>query len=266
MAILLKSDDEIAAMRSSGGLAAAMLRMIAAYVQAGVSTLELNDICHDFTLEHGAVPAPLNYKGFPKSICTSVNEVICHGIPQAEQRLKNGDIINIDVTPIVDGYHGDSSVTFIVGDNATASREARLITRCARECLQRAIEVVKVGNHVGDIGAAILAHADSYGFSVVRDFVGHGIGRIFHEEPQIPHVGVRGSGVRLREGMVFTIEPMINVGTWKARLLDDGWTVVTQDGQLSAQFEHTIAILSDGSVEILTADNEIALNGNATSN
>lgn len=253
-------------MRSSGGLAAAMLRMIAEYVQAGVSTLELNDICHEFTLEHGAVPAPLNYKGFPKSICTSVNEVICHGIPQAEQRLKNGDIINIDVTPIVDGYHGDSSVTFIVGDAATASREARLIIQCARECLHRAIEVVKVGNHVGDIGAAILAHADSYGFSVVRDFVGHGIGRIFHEEPQIPHVGVRGSGVRLREGMVFTIEPMINVGTWKARVLDDGWTAVTQDGQLSAQFEHTIAILSDGSVEILTADNEIALNGNATSN
>ncbi len=253
-------------MRSSGQLAATTLRMIAGHVQAGVSTLELNNICHDFTIEHGAVPAPLNYKGFPKSICTSVNEVVCHGIPHAEQRLKDGDIINIDVTPIVDGYHGDSSVTFIVGGAAAASREARLVTQCARECLYRAIDVVKVGKHVGDIGAAILVHADRYGFSVVRDFVGHGIGRIFHEEPQIPHIGVRGGGMRLREGMVFTIEPMINVGTWKALILDDGWTAVTEDGKLSAQFEHTIAILSDGSVEILTAGNEITQDGNATDN
>ena len=253
-------------MRSSGQLAATTLRMIAGHVQAGVSTLELNNICHDFTIEHGAVPAPLNYKGFPKSICTSVNEVVCHGIPHAEQRLKDGDIINIDVTPIVDGYHGDSSVTFIVGGAAAASREARLVTQCARECLYRAIDVVKVGKHVSDIGAAILVHADRYGFSVVRDFVGHGIGRIFHEEPQIPHIGVRGGGMRLREGMVFTIEPMINVGTWKALILDDGWTAVTEDGKLSAQFEHTIAILSDGSVEILTAGNEITQDGNATDN
>ena len=253
-------------MRTSGRLAAATLRMVAEYVRAGVSTLELNNICHDFTIEHEAVPAPLHYKGFPKSICTSVNEVICHGIPQAEQRLKNGDIINIDVTPIVNGYHGDSSVTFIVGGAAAASREARLVTQCARECLYRAIDVVEVGKHVGDIGVAILAHADSYGFSVVRDFVGHGIGRIFHEEPQIPHVGVRGGGIRLREGMVFTIEPMINVGTWKACILDDGWTAVTQDGKLSAQFEHTIAIFSDGSVEILTAGNEITQDSDAPNN
>ena len=253
-------------MRNSGRLAAATLRMVAEYVRAGVSTLELNDICHDFTIEHEAVPAPLHYKGFPKSICTSVNEVICHGIPQAEQRLKNGDIINIDVTPIVNGYHGDSSVTFIVGGAVAANREARLVTQCARECLYRAIDVVKVGKHVGDIGVAILAHADSYGFSVVRDFVGHGIGRIFHEEPQIPHVGVRGGGIRLREGMVFTIEPMINVGTWKACILDDGWTAVTQDGKLSAQFEHTIAIFSDGSVEILTAGNEITQDSDAPNN
>ena len=266
MAVLLKSDKDIATMRNSGRLAASTLRMIAEHVQAGVSTLELNDICHDFTLEHGAVPAPLHYKGFPKSICTSVNEVICHGIPCAEQRLKDGDIINIDVTPIVDGYHGDSSVTFIVGKPAAASREARLVTQCARECLYRAIEVVKVGKHIGDIGATILAHADSYGFSVVRDFVGHGIGKIFHEEPQIPHIGVRGGGMRLREGMVFTIEPMINVGTWKAQVLDDGWTAVTQDGKLSAQFEHTIAILNDGSVEVLTAGNEIAQDNYAPSN
>ncbi len=266
LTVVLKSDDDIATMRSSCKLAAATLRMIASYVRAGVSTLELNDICHDFTLEHGAVPAPLHYKGFPKSICTSINEVICHGIPHAEQRLKDGDIINIDVTPIVDGYHGDSSVTFIVGEAATASREARLVTQCARECLYRAIEVVKVGKHIGDIGATILAHADSYGFSVVRDFVGHGIGKTFHEEPQIPHFGVKGNGLRLCEGMVFTIEPMINVGTWKACLLDDGWTAVTVDGKLSAQFEHTIAILSDGSVEILTADNEIPPSDHAAGN
>ena len=266
MAVVLKSDNDIAAMRKSGKLAAATLRMIAAHVQAGISTLELNDICHDFTIEHGAVPAPLNYKGFPKSICTSVNEVICHGIPNGMQRLKDGDIINIDVTPIVDGYHGDSSVTFIVGGTDAASREARLVTQCARECLYRAIEVVKVGKHIGDIGAAIIAHADSYGFSVVRDFVGHGIGRTFHEEPQVPHIGVKGGGMRLREGMVFTIEPMINVGTWKARILDDGWTAVTLDGKLSAQFEHTIAILSDGNVEILTADNEITQDNDAADN
>ncbi len=265
MALLLKSDAEIDIMRSSGRLAAATLRMIAAHVQAGVSTLELNDICHDFTIDHGAIPAPLHYRGFPKSICTSVNEVICHGIPHATQRLKNGDIINIDVTPIVDGYHGDSSVTFIVGGEAAASREACLVTQCARECLYRGIDAVKVGRHVGDIGAAILAHADSYGYSVVRDFVGHGIGKIFHEAPKIPHVGVRGGGVRLRAGMVFTIEPMINVGTWKARTLDDGWTAVTRDGKLSAQFEHTIAILSDGRVEILTAGNEGIQDDDATS-
>ena len=244
-------------MRASGRLAAATLRMVAAHVQAGVTTLELNDICHDFTIKHGAVPAPLNYRGFPKSICTSVNEVICHGIPSAEQRLKDGDIINIDVTPIVDGYHGDSSVTFIVGTADAASREARRITQCARDCLYRAIDVVKAGAHVGDIGAAIVAQAYRYGFSVVRDFVGHGIGKIFHEDPQIPHFGVRGKGLQLQEGMVFTIEPMINAGTWKARILDDGWTAITLDGRLSAQFEHTIAIRSDGTVEILTEGNEI---------
>lgn len=243
-------------MRNSGKLAAATLLMVAEHVRAGVSTLELNDICHDFTIKHGALPAPLNYRGFPKSICTSVNEVICHGIPHAEQRLKDGDIINIDVTPIVDGYHGDSSVTFIVGGAEAANPEARLITKCARECLYRAIEVVRVGAHIGDIGAVIVEHAERYGFSVVRNFVGHGIGQTFHEEPQIPHYGQHGKGMMLSEGMVFTIEPMINVGTWESRILDDGWTAVTLDGKLSAQFEHTIAILNDGSVEILTAGNE----------
>ena len=244
-------------MRKSGKLAAATLRMIAAHVRAGVTTLELNDICHEYTLAHGAVPAPLNYKGFPKSICTSVNEVICHGIPNANQCLKNGDIINIDVTPIVDEYHGDSSITFIVGGADAASREARLVTKCSRECLYRAIDIVKAGTTIGDIGATILEHANNYGFSVVRNFVGHGIGKIFHEEPQIPHFGKKGKGKPLCEGMVFTIEPMINVGTWKACILEDGWTAVTLDGQLSAQFEHTIAILSDGSVEVLTAGNEV---------
>lgn len=249
--IVLKSDAEIASMRASGKLAAATLKMIAEHVRIGVTTLELNDICHDFTLKHDAIPAPLNYRGFPKSICTSVNEVICHGIPNAEQKLKDGDIINIDVTPIVDGFHGDSSRTFIVGTKV--SKEARLVTQCARECLYRAIDVVKPGVNIGDIGATILERADKYSFSVVRDFVGHGIGRSFHEEPQIPHFGVRGKGLRLEEGMVFTIEPMINIGTWKAKILADGWTAVTCDHKLSAQFEHTIAILSDGRVEVLTA-------------
>lgn len=248
--ICLKSDTEIAAIKTSGRLAAATLCKVAEHVQAGVSTLTLNNICHQFIVEHGAIPAPLNYRGFPKSICTSVNDVICHGIPNAEQKLQTGDIINIDVTTIVDGYHGDCSRTFIVGSSATS--EARRVVQCAYDCLYRGIGAVRAGGHVGDIGAAIVDCADSYGFSVVREFVGHGIGRNFHEGPQIPHFGKIGKGVELQKGMVFTIEPMINVGTWHSKILDDKWTAVTRDGNLSAQFEHTIAIANDGRVEILT--------------
>jgi methionyl aminopeptidase len=248
--IILKSDTEIDAMRAAGRLAAETLAMIAQHLHPGVSTLQLNDICHAFTVERGAICAPLNYRGFPKSICTSVNEVVCHGIPDAKQILKDGDIINIDVTPIVNGYHGDSSKTFFVGENI--SPLARKLVKVTEECLEIGISKVKVGARIGDIGAAIQQHAQRNGFSVVRDFVGHGIGKIFHEDPQVPHYGDAGKGVRLEEGMTFTIEPMINAGDYRCKILKDKWTAVTVDRSLSAQFEHTIAIRSNGTVEILT--------------
>jgi len=200
------------------------------------------------TQKHGAKSAPLGYKGYPKSICTSVNEVICHGIPNAKQILKDGDIINIDVTPIVEGYHGDTSKTFLVGN---PSPKAQKLVEVTQECLRLGIAEVKPGAKIGDIGAAIQEYAESFGFSVVRDFVGHGISNIFHTAPDVPHYGIRGRGKKLRAGMVFTIEPMINEGTHEAEMLNDGWTAVTSDRLLSAQFEHTIAVTEDG-VEILT--------------
>ncbi len=245
----LKTDQEIDQMRKAGRLAAEILDMISEYVKPGVSTLELNNICHEYTLKKGAISAPLNYKGFPKAICTSVNEVVCHGIPNAKAKLREGDIINIDVTPILDGYHGDTSRTFAVGK---ISPIAERLIQVTKECLDLGIAAVKPGARVGDIGAAIQEHAEKHKFSVVREFVGHGIGRTFHEDPQIPHYGKAGKGERLVPGMVFTIEPMINVGHWKTKLKKDGWTAVTIDGSLSAQFEHTLAIRSDGRVEILT--------------
>ncbi len=248
--IILKSDEEIDAMKASCTLAARTLKYIEPHVKPGISTLELNNLCHEFILEHGAIPAPLNYKGFPKSICTSVNEVICHGIPNAKQKLKEGDIINIDVTTIVDGYHGDTSKTFFVGEKI--SSKARSLVETARRCLDQGISSVSSGGRVGDIGEAIQKYAEANGFSVVKEFVGHGIGKIFHEDPQIPHYGKSGQGIRLVPGMVFTIEPMINEGHWRAKVLKDGWTAITIDGGLSAQFEHTIAIRSDGTIEILT--------------
>lgn len=248
--IVLKSDLEIDAMRASGKLAAQVLVMIEKHVKPGVTTLELNDICHDFITSAGAIPAPLNYKGFPKSICTSVNEVVCHGIPNASHVLKDGDIINIDVTTIVDGFHGDTSKTFLVGNSV--SHAAKQLVKITEECMYRGIEVVRPGARLGDIGHAIQLHAESHGYSVVRDFVGHGIGRVFHEDPQIAHYGDAGKGARLEPGMVFTIEPMINAGDWRLKVLKDKWTAVTLDRSLSAQFEHTIAIRSDGKVEILT--------------
>lgn len=249
--IYLKSDAEIDTMKKAGRLAAQLLDRIGEYVKPGVSTLDLNDLIHRWTLEEGGVSAPLNYKGFPKAICTSVNDVVCHGIPSAKTRLKEGDIINIDVTPIVAGYHGDASRTFAVGK---ISDKAKRLIKVTEECLSRGIAAVKKpGARVGDIGAAIQEHAESNGFSVVRDFVGHGIGKQFHEDPQIFHYGERGRGLRLEPGMVFTIEPMINEGDWRTKVKKDGWTAVTLDGTLSAQFEHTLAIRSDGRVEILTA-------------
>lgn len=246
--ITLLSKREIEKMRRAGRLAAQLLDHLAPMVKSGISTLYLNDEAERWTQSHNATSAPLGYHGFPKSICTSINEVICHGIPNAKQILKEGDIINIDVTPILDGYHGDTSRTFFVG---TPSSKARQLVEVTEECLRRGIAVVKPGAKIGDIGASIQEYAESYGFSVVRDFVGHGVSNIFHTPPQIPHFGQRGKGKRIRRGMVFTIEPMINEGTWEAVVLNDGWTAITKDGKLSAQFEHTLAVTETG-VEILT--------------
>ncbi len=246
--IVLLSSRELDKMRKAGRLAAELLKYLEPMVLAGVSTLELNDEAERWTQAHNAKSAPLGYKGYPKSICTSVNEVVCHGIPNNKEILKNGDIINIDVTLIVDGYHGDTSKTFIVGK---PSPLAQKIVQVAEESRNRGIAEVKPGARIGDIGAAIQEYAEGQGFSVVRDFVGHGISNIFHTAPEVPHYGTRGKGKRLRAGMVFTIEPMINEGTWEAEVLSDGWTAVTRDRKLSAQFEHTIAVTEDG-VEILT--------------
>lgn len=247
--IFLKTDQEIERMRPACRLAAQVLKMIELEIKPGATTLHLNDLCDAYIREHGGIPAPLNYRGFPKSICTSINNVVCHGIPSPKVRLAEGDIINVDITVIIDGYHGDTSETFIVG--ATSSKAAKLV-QVTRECLDLGIKSVRAGGRVGDIGAAIQEHAQRHGYSVVREFVGHGIGREFHEDPQISHVGVRGQGTRLEPGMVFTIEPMINEGHWKTKVLADRWTAITIDGMLSAQFEHTLAIKSSGEVEVLT--------------
>ncbi|OUL34919.1 type I methionyl aminopeptidase [Nostoc sp. 106C] len=246
--IVILSQRELDKMRKAGRLAAQLLQHLESMVKPGVNTLQLNDEAERWTQAHGAKSAPLGYKGFPKSICTSVNEVVCHGIPNAKQILRDGDIINIDVTPIVDGYHGDTSKTFLVG---SPSPKAKKLVEVTQECLRRGIAEVKPGARIGDIGAAIQEYAESQGFSVVRDFVGHGVSNIFHTAPDIPHYGTRGKGKRLRPGMVFTIEPMINEGTWEVEVLSDGWTALTRDRKLSAQFEHTLAVTEDG-VEILT--------------
>ncbi|MBF2085693.1 type I methionyl aminopeptidase [Thermoleptolyngbya sp. C42_A2020_037] len=253
--ITLMSQREIEKMRQAGQLAAQLLAYLEPMVKPGVSTLELNDAAEEWTQRHGAKSAPLGYHDFPKSICTSVNEVVCHGIPNAKQILRDGDIINIDVTPIVDGYHGDTSRMFFVGE---PSPLARKLVEVTEECMWRGIREVKPGARIGDIGAAIQEYAESQGFSVVQDFVGHGVGRIFHTAPQIPHYGKRGKGKKLRPGMVFTIEPMINVGTWEVEVLSDKWTAVTKDRQLSAQFEHTVAVTATG-VDVLTLMPELAV-------
>jgi methionyl aminopeptidase len=250
--ITLLSSRELEKMRKACQLAAQLLDYLAPMVKPGASTLELNDLAEDWTQQHGAKSAPLGYPGavmpFPKSLCTSVNEVICHGIPRADEILKDGDIINIDVTPILGGYHGDTSRTFLVGDPAPLARKLVEVTE---EAMWRGIHAVKPGGRIGDIGAAIQTYAEAEGFSVVRDFVGHGVHREFHTAPQIPHYGVSGKGKKLRPGMVFTIEPMINIGTHEAEVLADGWTALTADRQLSAQFEHTVVVTKTG-VEVLT--------------
>lgn len=250
MTTTIKSADEIAKMHVAGRLAAEVLEMIEPHVQVGVTTGELDKICHDYiTGTQQAIPAPLNYNGFPKSICTSVNDVICHGIPSDNKRLKNGDIINIDVTVIKDEYHGDSSIMVQVGD--VASHAQRLI-EVTQECLYRAIDIVKPGTTLGDIGAIIQAHAEKNYYSVVREYCGHGIGKIFHEEPQVLHYGRKGTGMVLEPGMTFTIEPMINAGRRQTKLNQkDGWTVTTKDGRLSAQWEHSMGVTENG-VEVFT--------------
>ncbi len=246
--ITLLSSREIEKMRRAGHLAAQLLHHLGTLVQPGISTWELDEEAERWTQAHGAKSAPLGYKGYPKSICTSLNEVICHGIPHRKQILKDGDILNIDVTLIVDGYHGDTSKMFFVGEPSPVAKKLVDVTE---ECRRRGIAVVKEGARIGDIGAAIQEYAEAAGFSVVRDFVGHGISNVFHTAPQIPHYGKRGTGKKLRAGMVFTIEPMINEGTYEVEMLDDGWTAVTRDRKLSAQCEHTIVVTKDG-YEILT--------------
>ncbi len=239
-------------MRIAGKLAADVLEMIDAYVKAGVTTEQLDDICHDYIVNtQHATPAPLNYRGFPKSICTSINHVVCHGIPGNEQ-LKTGDIINIDVTVIKDGYHGDTSKMFFVGKPSTRIKKLVDITY---ECTCLGIKTVKPGTRLGDIGHAIQTHAEANRFSVVREYCGHGIGRQFHEEPQILHYGQQNTGLQLEAGMIFTIEPMINAGKRHVKLLPDNWTVVTRDRKLSAQWEHTILVTENGH-EVLTKRND----------
>ena len=250
--VVLKGPREIAAMRRAGRLASQCLAHLLAHVRPGVSTQELDDLLTAFARRHRARPATLGYKGFPRSICTAVNEVICHGIPSKRHILREGDIVGIDVTLIVDGYYGDTAATVPVGE---VTEEARRLLAAALETLKRGIGAVRPGGHLGDIGHAIQAYAEPLGYSVVRDFVGHGLGRVFHESPLVPHYGRRGEGLRLRPGMTFTVEPMINEGTHRALVLNDGWTAVTADGKLSAQFEHTLAVTEDG-VEILTVQND----------
>ncbi|PCJ30247.1 MAG: type I methionyl aminopeptidase [Moraxellaceae bacterium] len=249
MTVIIKTHDQIEKMRIAGRLAADVLEMIGEHVKIGVTTEELNTICHDYIVNvQKAIPAPLNYHGFPKSICTSVNHVICHGIPTEKKTLKKGDIINVDITVIKDGFHGDTSKMFIMDK---ASPAAERICRVSHECLLRGIELVKPGARLGDIGAVIQQHAEAQHFSVVREYCGHGIGEGFHEEPQVLHYGKTGTGHILQEGMIFTIEPMINAGKRHTKLLPDGWTVHTKDRKNSAQWEHTILVTKDG-YEVLT--------------
>ena len=250
--VRIKTKAEIEGMRAAGRLASQCLQWIVEQVEPGMNTEQIHDLQMQFAKKHNARPAPLNYKGFPKSICTSINEVICHGIPKTKDVLKEGDIVGIDVTLVLDGFYGDNATTIAVGEVA---EPARKLMQDTLESLRRGIDAARPGNRLGDIGHAIQSFAEGEGHSVVRDFVGHGIGKEFHEEPQVMHYGEAGQGKRLKSGMTFTIEPMINEGTWKCKVLRDGWTAVTLDGKLSAQYEHTIAITPEG-YEIMTCQND----------
>ncbi|SHH64659.1 methionyl aminopeptidase [Clostridium grantii] len=244
---IILNENEIEGVRKASHITAIVLDKIGDLIKEEVTTNELNDFAHKLTLELGAIPAPLNYMGFPKSICTSINEVVCHGIPE-NRKLKDGDIINIDVTSIYNGYYGDASRMFIVGN---ASEEARKLVKVAKECLEVGLNEIKPFATLGDIGFAINKHARKEGYQVVREYGGHGIGHKFHEEPFVDHVGNKGDGMILLPGMVFTVEPMINQGTFRCKVLKDGWTAVTADKKLSAQWEHTVVVTENG-YEILT--------------
>jgi len=251
MNVSIKNAEQIEKMRVVGKLAADVLGMIEPFVVPGVSTGELDQICHDYIVNtQQAIPAPLNYNGFPKSICTSINEVVCHGIPSDRRVLKDGDIINVDITVIKEGFHGDTSKTFHVGKPL---KHAQRLVDITQECLYKAIDIVAPGVTLGDIGHIIQRHAEKNYYSIVREYCGHGIGEIFHEDPQVVHYGKKGTGMALREGMTFTIEPMLNAGKRQVKLdKKDGWTVTTKDKRLSAQWEHTLLVTATG-VEVLTA-------------
>jgi len=248
MAVTIKSPEDQEKMRVAGRLAADVLDMIGPHVQPGITTGELDQICHEFIVEvQQAIPAPLNYRGFPKSICTSVNHVVCHGIP-GDRKLKSGDIINIDITVIKDGFHGDTSRMFMVGEPSVIGER---LSKICFESMWRGIELVRPGTTLGDIGHAVQTFAEGHRFSIVREYCGHGIGRVFHEDPQVLHYGSPGTGLELLPGMTFTVEPMINAGKRNVKLLADGWTVVTKDHSLSAQWEHTVLVTENG-YEVLT--------------
>ena len=245
--ITIYAPEDFAGMRAAGRLAAETLDMITPHVRPGVTTEHLDRVCHEFVIAHGAIPAPLNYRGYPKSICTSINHVVCHGIP-GDRRLEDGDILNIDVTVILDGWHGDSSRMYSAGAPSTKAKNLMDVTY---EAMMRGVRAVKPGATLGDVGHAIQVYVESQRFSVVRDFCGHGIGRRFHEPPNVLHFGRTGDGPELRPGMFFTIEPMVNAGRPEVKILDDGWTAVTRDRSLSAQFEHMVGVTEDG-CEIFT--------------
>jgi methionyl aminopeptidase len=247
--VALHTPEEFEAMRRAGRLGAEVIDYITPYVVPGVSTGELDRLCHEYTVAHGALSAPLNYRGFPRSICTSINHVVCHGIPDDNKKLREGDIVNLDITVLLDGWHGDTSRMFLVGDKVSV--KARKLVQVTYECLMLGIDVVRPGATLGDIGHAIQVHAEANRFSIVRDFCGHGTGRVFHAPPSVVHYGTPGTGMVLEEGMIFTIEPMINAGRYDVKILQDGWTAVTKDRSLSAQFEHTIGVTADG-CEIFT--------------
>ena len=254
--IKIKTQEDIKKMRIAGKLAAEVLEMITPFVKPGISTEKLDDICHDYIVENQKdIPANVGYRGFEKTLCTSINQVVCHGIPSANNILRDGDIINIDVTVLKDGWHGDTSKMFLVGK--TKAHNERLV-KVTQECLYKAIDLVKPGATLGDIGHAIQTHAEKNYYSVVEDYCGHGIGEIYHEEPQVLHYGSPGQGTEIVEGMSFTIEPMLNLGTKYTKTLSDGWTVETKDGKNSAQWEHTLAVTTEG-CEVLTLRKEESL-------